>query len=63
MLRKNLVSQLGVICGAGSKLRFKHQPVPGLKPRMLVGIANTRSLERSGIDPGAAGNLAGILAV
>ena len=43
--------------------RFNHQPVPALKPRMLVLIANERSLDRSGISPRAARNLAGILAV
>ena len=43
--------------------RFKHQAVAALKSRTLVLIANTRSLDRSGIDPGAARNLAGILAV
>lgn len=43
--------------------RVKHRPVPALKPRMLVLIANARSIDRSGIDPRAAKNLAGILAV
>jgi DNA-binding transcriptional LysR family regulator len=42
--------------------RFKHQAVAALKPRMLVLIANTRSLDRSGIDQQAARSLAGILA-
>jgi DNA-binding transcriptional LysR family regulator len=41
--------------------KFRHLPVAGLKPRTLVLIANARSLDRSGIAPGAAENLAGLL--
>jgi DNA-binding transcriptional LysR family regulator len=43
--------------------RFKHQAVAALKPRMLVLIANTRSLDRSGIDPGIARDFADLLAI
>jgi DNA-binding transcriptional LysR family regulator len=43
--------------------RFKHQAVAALKPRMLVLIANARSLDRSGFDPGIARDLSALLAI
>jgi DNA-binding transcriptional LysR family regulator len=43
--------------------RFRQQAVAALKPRMLVLIANARSLDRSGIDPGIARDLADRLAI
>ncbi|NQX02661.1 LysR family transcriptional regulator [bacterium] len=41
--------------------KFKYLPIAGLKPRTLVLIANTRSLDRSGITPGVAGQLAELM--
>jgi DNA-binding transcriptional LysR family regulator len=41
--------------------RYAHHSIPALRNRTLVLIANTRSLERSGIAPGAAKKLAELL--
>jgi DNA-binding transcriptional LysR family regulator len=41
--------------------RYAHLPIPALRKRTLVLIANARSLERSGIASGAAEKLAGLL--
>jgi DNA-binding transcriptional LysR family regulator len=41
--------------------KFKHLPIAALKPRKLILIANARSLDRSGIAPGIAEKLAGVL--
>ena len=41
--------------------KFRYDEVSALRSRTLVLIANARSLERSGISPGAAKNLAEML--
>jgi DNA-binding transcriptional LysR family regulator len=41
--------------------KFEHQPIPALKNRMLVLIANARSLDRSGIALGVTEKLAELL--
>lgn len=41
--------------------KFQHRPIAALKKRTLVLIANARSLDRSGIAPGAAEKLAELL--
>ncbi len=38
--------------------KFEHRPIPALKNRVLVLIANARCLDRSGIAPGVAEKLA-----
>jgi DNA-binding transcriptional LysR family regulator len=43
--------------------KFKHQPIPALKPRMLALIANARSLDRTGIPRGVATRLGEVLRV
>ena len=41
--------------------KFEQGPIPALRARMMVLIANDRSLERSGIRPGVAASLAEVL--
>jgi hypothetical protein len=41
--------------------RFKHKTIDTLKPRMLVLIANARSLDRSGIARGVETRLSEVL--
>jgi len=41
--------------------KFEHRPIPALKNRVLVLIANARCLDRSGIAPGVANKLAEVL--
>lgn len=40
---------------------YAHQPIPALRYRMLVLIANSRSVDRSGIAPGAVTKMAELL--
>jgi hypothetical protein len=42
---------------SGGSLQFKHEKIDALKPRMLVLIANARSLDRSGIARGVEARL------
>jgi hypothetical protein len=43
--------------------KFKHEKIDALKPRMLVLIANARSLDRSGIGSGVEARLSEVLTV
>lgn len=40
---------------------IRHEPIPGLKPRSFALVANSRSLERSGIDKNAVERASGVL--